>query len=223
MFQKATWLPAVLTTLARTGRAVHTSWFTASSSTLLHCCWSSTHTSSLYKWAQWGQHMHYFLFLTKFKLFFSILFRPSLLTRKTCANKPRKWMLHHCVRLKLNKPVLNAVWLKLHWWPSHCGSWHGLHTWSSTSPACSNGHQSRLWPPSGDHSLPKLTRYIIQSSMESAIQNTVKLCSRHFRASLAQMAKIWQTTNLLFQVPPPFQTKKHKFAIQSNKYIYVFK
>lgn len=183
MFQKEIWLHAVLIIFHATSRAVHTSWYTVSSSTPHHCCWSSTRTSTLCKLSQ--------------------------LTKRTCENKLKKWMLPHCDRLKLKQPQLNAVWLKLPSWQSHCGSWHGPHTWPSTSPESSNWErkniskshykhstlvnidfngihlnllESRHWTQSGDPSLPRLTLSTIQSSTVSAIQNTVQLSSIHSHA-----------------------------------------
>lgn len=51
--------------------------------------------------------------------------RLSLLTKRTCENKPRKWMLLACDQQRTRIPVLNANWPKLLSWPFHCGSWHG--------------------------------------------------------------------------------------------------
>lgn len=108
--------------------------------------------------------------------------RLSQLTKRTCASKLKKWMLHHCGRLKLKQPQLNANWPKLPSWPFHCGSWHGPHIWLSTSLESSNWEPSAHWTPSGDHFSPRLTLSTIQSSTVSAIQNIVLLSSRHSHA-----------------------------------------
>lgn len=127
--------------------------------------------------------------------------RPSLLTRRTCANKPRKWMLPLCVRRKPRTQVLNVNWPKLHWWPSHCGSWLGPHTWSSTSLASLKLDKSHHWPPSGVHCSQRQTPSTTRSSTVSAIRNTALPCSRNSHRWHAVMDQLGATTTRLSRKP----------------------
>lgn len=105
--------------------------------------------------------------------------RLSLLTRKICVNKRKKWMLPHCVHRRLKILALNANWPKLHWWPFHFGSWPGPHIWLSISQVFSKQDKFHHWQLSGVHCLLKQMLFTIQSSTVSAIRNIVQHYSRN--------------------------------------------